>query len=104
MELRISVPESLMDYLEYIPEEFLPGILLTLIEDRIQASGEVKTDDGSLKLLKQFIASIPAGQPVENINVIQETQEELEPVTPGILQTTSSGEDDDLDDFMDFLK
>ena len=103
MELRISVPANLQEYLEYIPEEYLPGILLSLIEERIHAGSETRTDDSSILLLKQIMASVPTAHAVENVQETFEESTPPEPTQPTILQQGLSS-DDDLDDLMDFLK
>lgn len=123
MQVLIDIPRSLSKYIEYVPEEDLPAVILQALEDKIKSNGLVMSDTTQDKLdsILSILGDIKSGAPVvvqEHYSLSKSTETDEAPVIEEKVvpqnivefkQTSfSSNDDDDNDDdddlFDDLIK
>lgn len=121
MQVLIDIPRSLSKYIEYVPEEDLPAVILQALEDKIKSNGLVTSDTTQDKLdsILSILGDIKSGAPVvvqEHYSLPQNTEiaevpvvaENVVPQNIVEFKQTSfdSNDDDDEDDdlFDDLIK
>lgn len=121
MEVLLDITDRIYKYIEYIPMEVLPDILLEILEEGILANGarlkgaqgtQVGFDvDQLMAILQQHIQGLPKVQlPVGQLgidvveSVIEEVQETVEEITIEEIVVEMEDDLDDFDDFDEFMK
>lgn len=118
MKVTVEIPKTLLKYIEFIPEERLPEILLQALEDKVKSNNYSNSDKEQSKFdeILSILSDIRVGAPVimqehsfksnESISVVQEPEStnidtvnlvKFEPVV------SASYEDDEDDDLFDDL-
>lgn len=125
MQVLIDIPRSLSKYIEYVPEEDLPAVILQALEDKIKSNGLVTSDTTQDKLdsILSILGDIKSGAPVvvqEHYSLPQSTEADEVPVIEekvvpqnivefkqtSFSSNNDNGDDDDDDDdlFDDLIK
>lgn len=111
MEVLLKIPDDLVDYLEYIPKDVLPNVLIQALRKSICTKSVTDTSSQvSEDLIMQLMQKLPnlnvmansggGNVSTERVNteVVREVAEPVEVVA------FDFGGDSGLDDFMDLLK
>lgn len=125
MQVLIDIPRSLSKYIEYVPEEDLPAVILQALEDKIKSNGLATSDTTQDKLdsILSILGDIKSGAPVvvqehyslpqsaetDEVPVIEEKvvpQNIVEFKQTSFSSNNDNGDDDDDDDdlFDDLIK
>lgn len=121
MIVTVDIPDEFNRYLEFIPEEELPCILLSALKEKIDSSipkprlvqEQFNLQDlVSLLNIAQGTGSVTAAEPVlikeESNESAEKTQSKIINFTPvqQVVQDIDESDDDldDMDDFMDLMK
>lgn len=85
MQVLIDIPRSLSKYIEYVPEEDLPAVILQALEDKIKSNGLAISDTTQDKLdsILSILGDIKSGAPVvvqEHYSLPQSTKADEVPV------------------------
>lgn len=120
MQVLIDIPRSLSKYIEYIPEEDLPAVILQALEDKIKSNDLITSDTTQDKLdsILSILGDIKSGAPVvvqEHYSLPQKTEVVEAPVVEEQVvpqnivefkQTSFDTDDEDEDDdlFDDLIK
>lgn len=119
MRVTVDIPNFLQRYLEYIPKEDLPDILVAALKSKI--FGEIKQVEQDKRVgLEALMSLIEEGKLMpansnKSIHVVEtaatKTEENIAVSIPEEVRQlkvktveAASGQDDDLDDFMDLMK
>lgn len=115
MEVKLSIPDDLVEYIKYIPEDILPEIFTDIIRNDILSRLDKKSKsnttglDEVINLLQSqaFVPNVSKGS--VTISQVTEEPKEIEKVEPGIHEIIdftagADDEDDDLDDFLSLVK
>ncbi len=121
MEVVIQLPEDLVKYVEFIPVESLPNVLLEVIRDgmALKDCGAGKETTGintetMISMLSELLADskivrVAAGSEPDSKKevAVSHSKEETEPCTDVqsvFVDASADSNGDDLDDFMDLMK
>lgn len=122
MKVTVEIPKALLKYIEFIPEEKLPEILLQALEDKIKSNNYNNSDEEQSKFdeILSILSDIRIGAPVimqehlSNLGEATRIVQESEPVTtdeqnvvrfePVTSVNYENDEDDDDDLFDDLMK
>lgn len=121
MQVLIDIPRSLSKYIEYVPEEDLPAVILQALEDKIKSNGLTTQD--KLDSILSILGDIKSGAPVvvqehyslpQNTEVVETPAVEENVVPQNIVEfkqtsfSSNNNDDDDEDDdddlFDDLIK
>lgn len=123
MEVCLTIPEDLIKYIEYIPAETLPSVLIDLIRDGICKSKAKEAVVSNVDITALF-SLLQQGLSVEPCNVtkpdslvskdneqedilkVKKTSETefIQPKVDIVSVSDDFGDDDNLDDFEAFMK
>lgn len=120
MQVLIDIPRSLSKYIEYVPEEDLPAVILQALEDKIKSNGLMPPDTTQDKLdsILSILGDIKSGAPVvvqehyslpQNTEVVETPAVEENVVPQNIVEfkqtsfSSNNNDDDDEDDDDDDL-
>ena len=118
MQVLIDIPRSLSKYIEYVPEEDLPAVILQALEDKIKSNSLVTLDATQDKLdsILSILGDIKSGAPVvvqehyslpQNVEIAEAPAAEENVVPQNIIEFKQSSfnndDDDDDDDLFDDL-
>lgn len=117
MEVLLSIPDDLVKYIEYIPDDVLPELLIDMVKRDILGRHDCNSrDEPSIKSqqdLSKIFELLQQAQDSSRFNTVQQTQQnsvnefietEIEEQETVILSQLNIQDTEEMGDLMDLLK